>query len=85
MGIRGTQPSSELRAWRERRKWSLDKMAAVIGVTGVALGRYERGERFPKPQVLHKIHQLTGITANQLLGMKRRTVEVRAASARVAP
>jgi len=69
MGNRSAAETTELRAWREQRNWSLDRAGRKVGVSGVAFGRYERRERFPKSKVLHKIVALTGLSADQILGL----------------
>lgn len=52
------------------RKRTLAEQAARLGITGVALGRYERGKRHPGPKLQRKIYKDLGVTPNQLLGIK---------------
>jgi transcriptional regulator with XRE-family HTH domain len=46
-----------VRAAREARGWSQDALAEEIGVGGVMLGRYERGEKFPSHLTLIRLAQ----------------------------
>lgn len=56
---------SDLRAWREANKLSRAQLGERLGVTPVAIGRYEQG-RVPEPAVLQKIIEVSGgeVTAN---------------------
>lgn len=52
--------SKTLEAWREENGLSREWVAKAIGVSTVAVGRYETGERpIPAPAVIQKIHELT--------------------------
>jgi transcriptional regulator with XRE-family HTH domain len=55
----------KLSRWRAYRKLTLSEAAALVGVTPVAFGRYERG-RVPDPSRLQKIIEVTegDVTAN---------------------
>ena len=57
--------SKRLRTWREAKGMTLEELGAEIGVSGVAVGRYEAG-RPPKADVLRQIILFTGgeVTAN---------------------
>lgn len=56
---------SDLRAWREAKKLSRAQLGEKLGVTSVAIGRYEQG-RVPEPSVLQKIIEVSEgqVTAN---------------------
>lgn len=55
----------KLSEWRKAKDLKPVDVAALIGCTTVALGRYERG-RVPEPGKLQKIIEVTGgaVTAN---------------------
>lgn len=48
------------------------KFASEIGVTRIALHRYERGERFPRPEILERITAATEgkVTANDFMAAR---------------
>lgn len=56
---------SDLRAWREAQKLTRAQLGEKLGVTSVAIGRYEAG-RVPDPGVLQRLIEITGgeVTAN---------------------
>jgi transcriptional regulator with XRE-family HTH domain len=58
-----------VRAAREARGWSQDTLAEEIGVGGVMLGRYERGEKFPSHLTLVRLAQTLRTTTDALLGL----------------
>lgn len=52
--------SKTLEAWREETGLSREWVAKAIGVSTVAVGRYETGERrIPAPRVIQAIYDLT--------------------------
>lgn len=55
----------KLRAWRERHNLTLEQAGERFGVSGPALGRYEKG-RLPERKVMDKIITETKgeVTAN---------------------
>lgn len=69
MGPRGSKDISELRAARLARKRTLQEQAARLGVSRVALLRYETGQRVPGPTLLKKIFKDLGVSPNQLHGI----------------
>lgn len=55
---------------KQRRKaldLSLAELGAISGVSGSHLGRVERGERFPSPDILNKIAKPLGFEEIELL------------------
>ena len=56
-----------VRAAREARAWSQEALAEEIGVGGVMLGRYERGEKFPSHLTLLRLAEALGTTTDALL------------------
>ena len=58
-----------LAAWREAHGYTQADAAARLGVTQAAYGRYEQG-RVPRPAILRKLAQLTGVPLAVLTGME---------------
>jgi transcriptional regulator with XRE-family HTH domain len=56
---------SKLKSWRETKGWSQAKLGEQVGVSSVAIGRYEAG-RVPEPPVLQKLIDISEgqVTAN---------------------
>jgi transcriptional regulator with XRE-family HTH domain len=56
---------SDLKSWREGQKISRADLGEKLGVTAVAVGRYESG-RVPEPAVLQRLIEITAgdVTAN---------------------
>lgn len=50
---RDLPPPQRRREVRQAAGLSLDEMASALGVTKQAVGRWESGERFPRPPALH--------------------------------
>jgi transcriptional regulator with XRE-family HTH domain len=50
----------KLQEYRKQEKLTLVELAQQVGVTEVAISRYERGERLPRPSVMRKIEEVTG-------------------------
>lgn len=49
---------SRLKAWRVEKGLSQEALGSLLGVSSVAVGRYER-DRVPEPAVLQKLTELT--------------------------
>jgi transcriptional regulator with XRE-family HTH domain len=60
----------KLKTWRRTRRLSQEALGALLGVTAVAVGRYETG-RVPEAAVLQKLIDLTegAITANDFFAL----------------
>lgn len=54
-------------AVREARNLTQAAMARMIGESAQRWGMYERGQRYPQPQLLAKFWQLTGATSDYVL------------------
>lgn len=49
-----------LRRWRLEKNLSLREAGALLDISDSALGKYERGKRFPRPHQLAAIVRVTG-------------------------
>lgn len=50
----------DLRAYREKRGWTLEDVAKFVGVKGsAAVSKHESGMRMPRPAVLEQYVKLT--------------------------
>ena len=49
----------KLKSYRTEKNITLADLAAKVGVSEVAMSRYERGERIPRRDVMSKIEQVT--------------------------
>lgn len=74
MGTPGNNRTSELRAFRKRRKRTLADQAEAFGMTGQYLGRVERGE-VPGEDKVRAIFEVTHgrITPNMIFGLGPQT------------
>lgn len=62
--------SKKLRAWRIEHNLSQAEMGNLIGISSVAVGRYERG-RMPEAAIMQKIIDITAgaISANDFFDL----------------
>ncbi|WP_417007810.1 helix-turn-helix domain-containing protein [Anaerotruncus massiliensis (ex Togo et al. 2019)] len=60
--------SERLRALRKERKISQGALAAQLGISQQAVGKWETGRSTPDPGTLRKIADLFGVSADGLLG-----------------
>lgn len=51
-----------LRQFRETNGLSRDRLGELLGVTGMTIYRWERGERMPQPSDWTKIETVTGVS-----------------------
>lgn len=49
----------KLQEYRKQKDMTLAEVAEKVGVTEVAISRYERGERIPRPAIMQKIEEIT--------------------------
>ena len=56
----------QLRYERERRGWSQADVAEKVGCDAKTVGRWENGERFPRPHHRQALCQLFGKNAEEL-------------------
>ena len=60
-----------LRFWRNHRHWALKKPAEELGVHGSTWSRWERGVRFPGPELLEMLARYLGIFLCRLITGRR--------------
>ena len=63
--------SERLRALRKERKISQGALAAQLGISQQAVGKWETGRSTPDPGTLRKIADLFGVSADGLLGHRQ--------------
>lgn len=61
--------AERLKELREEREFSYVKLAKELGVSAVAIGRWERNLRIPNIVELKKIAEFFGVSADYLLGI----------------
>ena len=54
---------------RVQKKLTQSELGEMVGVSGTAIMRYEKGEREPKILLIRKIAEALGVPANSLLGV----------------
>lgn len=59
-----------IRLWREERKLSLEALSETLGVSKMALSRWERGVALPRTKDWPRIAVVTGVTPAQLAEFK---------------
>lgn len=64
--IRAFDPSA-MRAAREAKGWSRGRLAVVLGVSPVAVAKWERGSSTPEPPRLRALAEALGIEPGTLL------------------
>jgi transcriptional regulator with XRE-family HTH domain len=63
-------PEHPLRRWRDLRGWSLDTTAAAVLTSAATVSRIETGRQFPRPDLLARLAELTGVSPNEFLGWR---------------
>ncbi len=74
--------SQQLRAARKQAHLSQTELAAALGVTQQAVGKWENGKSSPDPSTLARIAALLETSSDALLGLHRETEETRTAAER---
>lgn len=74
--------SQQLRAARKKAKLSQTELAAALGVTQQAVGKWENGKSSPDPETLGRIAALLDTSSDELLGLHQESAETRRASDR---
>lgn len=59
--------SEKLMQLRKDKAITRKELAEILGITGAAVGLYERGERLPKKEIMDKIVDYFGVTRDELL------------------
>jgi transcriptional regulator with XRE-family HTH domain len=58
-----------LKRWLEENNLSQDEFAKRVGVTPGCVSHWLKGLNHPRGERLKKLHQITGLTTDQLLGV----------------
>ncbi len=74
--------SKQLRTARKAAKLSQTDLAASLGVTQQAVGKWENGKSSPDPSTLARIAALLNTTTDALLGLHQESEETHSAEAR---
>ncbi len=67
---------------RKKAKFSQTELAARLGVTQQAVGKWEAGKSSPDPTTVARIAEILGTTADYLLGLHNETEETQDATER---
>lgn len=60
--------ANPLKAWRDERKLSQVELGKLLGVDGMTISRWERGDHLPRKKHWQKIEEATGIAPSELIG-----------------
>jgi transcriptional regulator with XRE-family HTH domain len=60
--------NNPLRAWRTDRQLTQVQLGKLIGVDGMTVSRWERGDHLPRKKHWAEIEKATGIAPSQLVG-----------------
>ncbi len=71
-----------LKTTRKKAKLSQNELAAQLGVTQQAVGKWEAGKSSPDPSTVARIAELLGTTTDYLLGLHNESDETQAATDR---
>jgi transcriptional regulator with XRE-family HTH domain len=59
--------NNPLKKWRDDRKLSQVELGDLIGVDGMTISRWERGDHLPRKRHWLKIEEATGIAPSELI------------------
>lgn len=59
--------SNPLKTWRDERNLTQVELGRLLGVDGMTVSRWERGDHLPRKSQWQKIEEATGITSEQLV------------------
>lgn len=59
---------SPFKLWRNAKKLTQVELGGCLGVDGITVSRWERGDHMPKKSLWPKIEEVTGITPSQMIG-----------------
>lgn len=65
-----------LQSLRIERQWTQDQLAEALGITKQAVSHYERGTRYPKPELLEAISDLFNVDMDYLTGRSSETTRL---------
>ena len=63
--------SERLRALRKERKISQGALAAQLGISQQAVGKWETGRSTPDPRTLRRLADIFDVTTDYLLGVEQ--------------
>lgn len=67
--------TNPLKAWRDERKLSQVALGKLVGVDGMTISRWERGEHLPRKEQWAKIEEATGIAPSELVSHVKTSVD----------
>lgn len=59
---------TKIKALREERRYSQKELGDRVGVSRVAIGNYERGDRIPAVDVAYQVARALGVSLSELMG-----------------
>jgi transcriptional regulator with XRE-family HTH domain len=65
--------SNPLKAWRDDKNLTQVQLGRLLGVDGMTVSRWERGDHLPRKKHWPKIEEATGIAPSQLVGHVKQT------------
>src|SRR3546814_19212618 len=73
----------DLRKARQKRDWTLEKVAELIGPTPMSVSRHETGQSFPRPDLIEKYLAIYHgyVTEEEVRATYRKAQKARAAQA----
>lgn len=69
--------SNPLKEWRDERKLTQVELGRLLGVDGMTVSRWERGDHLPRKKHWPKIEEATGIAPSVLVGHIKSSESVR--------
>ena len=67
MGMDKKTLGRKIRRLREEQALNQTELAKMAGITGVHLGRIERGESYPRPRTRRRLAESLGVEPKELL------------------
>lgn len=64
----GNRTGSVIFALRKMKGWTQEQLAELVGVSSVAVSKWERGINVPEVEILCRLADLFGVTVDELLG-----------------
>lgn len=63
------RPMPSLKAWRKAKGFTQDEAATFLGIGQAYYSKLERKEQTPRPQMLRRLTDATGVPIEELLGI----------------
>lgn len=64
--------TNPLKTWRETNKLTQVQLGDILGVDGITVSRWERGDHMPRKALWPKIEEATGIAPSDYIGHVKR-------------